>query len=217
MISSFLPHEMMLSESENPNNTRLKPLSVTIYNKKMGGVDDVDKVLKPLASIRKSLKWYKKVFFHIWDLVLYNSFRVYKILHPSSSRRYKDFLEAVIAEIFEKFPSAPPMIGRRPSTERNVRLCGSHFPIQVVSGSHNQKGRCHYCQLQGLRNTSSFKCESCGKWLCIRGAISCFKKFHTERHLPKKIVSASIPSVMENEMEENDEMQEGEEDELLDL
>src|SRR5581483_1445400 len=119
MISSFLPHEMMLSESENPNNTRLKPLSVTVYNKKMGGVDDVDKVLKPLASIRKSLKWYKKVYFHIWDLVLYNSFRVYKMLHPSTKRRYKDFLEALVEEIFQKFPSAPSRTGRPSGTQLN--------------------------------------------------------------------------------------------------
>jgi len=37
MLNSFISHEMKMSESRNPRNKRLKPASVLVYNKTMGG------------------------------------------------------------------------------------------------------------------------------------------------------------------------------------
>jgi len=47
MLNSFVPHDMTFAPSRNPNNSREKPLSVTIYNKMMGGVDRIDQILAP--------------------------------------------------------------------------------------------------------------------------------------------------------------------------
>jgi hypothetical protein len=185
MINSCVPHKMTQSISTNPNNTRQKPESVLIYNKKMGGVDDVDKVLKPNQSIPKSFKWYKKVYFHLFDHTVYNSFIAYKLLHPGSKHRFKVFLETLVKEILQEFPTAPARVGR-PSTATitDNRLIGSHYPFQTESQNRITKGQCKFCSLEKTRKRSSFKCDNCKEWLCVKGHPSYFRKYHTLLNLP---------------------------------
>lgn len=77
MINSFMSHNMEECVTNNPKNQRFKPSSVLVYNSKMGGVDSVDQIIKPYESIRKSYKWYQKVYFHLMDIGIYNSFRLF--------------------------------------------------------------------------------------------------------------------------------------------
>src|SRR5207237_650563 len=101
MLNSFIPHKMELSESSNPSNTREKPSSVLIYNKKMNGVDYVDQQLAPYESLRKTVKWYKKLAFHIFDLCIYNSHILYNNMHNEKNISYKEFLMNMIKELIE--------------------------------------------------------------------------------------------------------------------
>ena len=205
MINSFMNHEMINSESSNPNNTRNKPKSVLLYNSKMGGVDDVDKITKPNKSIRKTIKWYKKVFFHLWDHALYNSFVTYKALHPTSKQRYKSFVECVVEEVLKQFPSIPAKLGR--PTRRvipNNRITGAHLPIQIPKRNGKfSKGKCKLCaQSQKVRSTS-YKCECCDLWLCIKGINSCFKQYHNEKTLSKKKQSTTVIQGDKNQASED--------------
>jgi len=185
MANTFIKHEMVGSVSSNPNNSRLKPQSVLTYNTKMGGVDDVDKVMKPHQSIRKSTKWYKKAFFHLWDYSVYNSFVGYKIMHQNSSRRIKAFIEALTKEIFQEYPSVGAKRGRPSLLISDQRLAGSHFPQQVFNEDETVKNhRCFYCNITRERSTTTFQCDTCQVWLCVKGSMSCFKKYHTQRNLP---------------------------------
>ncbi|XP_035734902.1 piggyBac transposable element-derived protein 4-like [Vespa mandarinia] len=45
-----------------------KPECAIDYNKSMGIIDKVDMVISTLKTTRKSLKWYRKFFFHILDI-----------------------------------------------------------------------------------------------------------------------------------------------------
>lgn len=54
----------------------LKPRAVLDYNKNMGARDKTDMILSSVGSVRKTVKWYKKLFFHI----LYCVFFSYKFL-----------------------------------------------------------------------------------------------------------------------------------------
>lgn len=187
MINSFIKHEMVDKISSNPNNTRMKPNTVLIYNSKMGGVDDVDKVTKPNKSIRKTIKWYKKVYFHLWDHAVYNSFRAYKVLHPTSKRGYKCFLESLVKEILQEFPTIASRVGRPLlRVSEDLRFQRSHFAEQVQKSTRNEKRKCSYCALTGMQKTTTFRCNICQLWFCIKGEVSCFRKYHTDRHLPKK-------------------------------
>ena len=100
MLNSFMPRKMEYVPSFNPNNNRENPTSVVRYNKTMGGVDYIDQILSPYKAERKTIRWYKKFFFHLLDLSVYNSFVLFKNLNPSKRVVYLDFLEALITEIF---------------------------------------------------------------------------------------------------------------------
>jgi hypothetical protein len=54
-----------------------KPQCVTDYNEKMGAVDHSDMMLSSVECIRKTIKWYKKLFFHTVNLCLLNAHAFY--------------------------------------------------------------------------------------------------------------------------------------------
>ena len=54
-----------------------KPSVIVAYNKKMGGVDCNDQLLKYSAFSRRTLKWWKKVFFRLLNLAMVNAFVLY--------------------------------------------------------------------------------------------------------------------------------------------
>ena len=50
---------------------------IVAYNKKMGGVDCNDQLHKYSAFSRRTLKWWKKVFFRLLNLAMVNAFVLY--------------------------------------------------------------------------------------------------------------------------------------------
>lgn len=48
------------------------------YNTNMDAVDKIDMVLKSVECICKSLKWHKKYFFHMLDMVEWNTYCLYQ-------------------------------------------------------------------------------------------------------------------------------------------
>src|SRR5271154_2332124 len=112
MLNTFMGHSMEESVTSNPRNQRSKPASVLLYNKTMGAVDESDKCVKPYESVRKSYKWYKKVYFHLLDLAMYNSYVLFKILRPNTKISYKEFIRLVVQEILTVFPPERKVRGR---------------------------------------------------------------------------------------------------------
>lgn len=71
--------------------TKMKPICVLEYNKKMGAVDKADMISGFHECARKTTKWYKKVFFHLLDTAVLNSHIVHQQLtgknfHKSSMK-----------------------------------------------------------------------------------------------------------------------------------
>ena len=64
-----------------------KPIGIIDYNTNKGAVDQVDMQLSFSECLRKSMKWYKKVFFHLLDIAEYKAFLIFKMhgdISPSS-------------------------------------------------------------------------------------------------------------------------------------
>ena len=76
----------MLSTVETGKKDRItgevarKTKCVSNYNHYMGAVDKTDMMLSSIELVRKSIKWYKKFFFHMVDLGLLNAHSLYKLL-----------------------------------------------------------------------------------------------------------------------------------------
>ena len=65
MLTTCHPNAIAASSKKDKDgNSVMKPTCVLEYNKCMGGVD-LDQQLDSLLVIRKSYKWYKKVFFRL--------------------------------------------------------------------------------------------------------------------------------------------------------
>ena len=54
-----------------------KPDAIIDYNKYMGAVDLSDQLLQYTANRRRTLKWYKKVMFHMYDLCSVQAYLLY--------------------------------------------------------------------------------------------------------------------------------------------
>ncbi|KAJ8945520.1 hypothetical protein NQ314_009195, partial [Rhamnusium bicolor] len=60
-----------------------KPLCVVKYNKRMGAADKSDMMISSIECVRKSMKWYKKVFMHTLHICLLNSHAMFIIRHTT--------------------------------------------------------------------------------------------------------------------------------------
>ena len=64
--------------TQQSGNCKWKPEVIFQYNSNMGLVDKSDMQISFTESIRKTLKWYKKLFLHYLDITIYNSYNLYK-------------------------------------------------------------------------------------------------------------------------------------------
>lgn len=79
----------------------VKPIVILNHNKNMGGVDLTDMLLSSTESVRKTIKWYKKVFFHLLDLSVLNSHILFKQV-TGKKLPLKNFIENLIEQLIEE-------------------------------------------------------------------------------------------------------------------
>ena len=67
MLTSDSSNAMILKEvrDKNGKSTIRKPKAIDTYNNKMNGIDRSDQIVASKHFARKSLKWLKKLFFHL--------------------------------------------------------------------------------------------------------------------------------------------------------
>ncbi|KAK9680279.1 Transposase IS4 [Popillia japonica] len=142
-----------------------KPECVKCYNQNMGSVDKIDMLLSSVECIRKTIKWYKKIFFHLLDLAVTNSYAMYNV-KTGNRISLADFQLELIRQIIEKiFKDERPRKPGRPSGDVPIRLVGRHFPKlipAVPGGKQNSQRICHVCKHTELgpkrrKDTSSEK------------------------------------------------------------
>ena len=91
MISTI--HDSTMVDVPRRNEeVKKKPICIFQYNMFMKGVDRADQYLSYYSLLRKTVKWPKKVAFWLINCALFNSFRIYQKLNPTSKMRYKEFL-----------------------------------------------------------------------------------------------------------------------------
>ncbi|KAJ8948032.1 hypothetical protein NQ318_003365 [Aromia moschata] len=104
----------------------------------MGGVDNVDIQLSITETVRKTMKWYRKVFFHLIDLNVSNAHALYKMRNEGPMPFPK--FRLAIARSLLKLDDTDDSISRLVSPP--IRLVDRHFP------SHTTSRRCHMCALR---------------------------------------------------------------------
>lgn len=178
-------HTVKMVEIEKRGEKIIRPECVVAYNDTMGGVDKVDQHLVDYSTPRKrGKKYYKKIFFHLLDLALWNSY----ILYNKSGGTLSNLLYrlSVVEKIMESHHSEEmkPKHGRPSSTMNPLRLTERHFLdyIPATGKKANPTRQCAVCcrvrdaNGKKIRRESRFYCPDCDVALCV---APCFRVYHT--------------------------------------
>lgn len=151
MLSSNHTFDMMsVGKNRETGRQKFKPTCIVDYNNYMGAVDQSDMVLSSIECVRKTDKWYKKVFFHLLDLAVLNSYQMYKTTTPDYVPIEKFHLR-LVKELIDKYHVPLPRTGGgRPRVEEvgELRLTERHFPSYVPPTEKKTKTNKKMCCLR---------------------------------------------------------------------
>ena len=132
------------------NGKAIKPQIVADYSRHMGFVDKGDRMANSYSICRRTLKWTKKLFFHLLDLAILNS---YILLSSCGGKKisHRDFRFTPVRNMLAQAGyqrTVPRPLGRRPSAAAQVnRLEASgskHWPVPGAT-----RIRCRACSARG--------------------------------------------------------------------
>jgi hypothetical protein len=172
-----------------------KPVAVDQYNQFMGGVDRSDQLLSYYGFTHRTVKWWRRAAFHLFDMAIVNSYVLYSSVHSSRKLTHEQFRIELAKELLlqasvKVADDMPACHGRlqRPLPPQ-ARLTERHFPSHLPSTPSGRRGQkeCVVCSKKRGhgRKTTSFMCNQCQHPMCI---IPCFELYHTKvdpvRYLP---------------------------------
>ena len=162
---------------------QMKLECVLEYQKGMGGVDLQDQVTALFPIMRRTVKGYRKIFFYLLDICVFNAFIVYRSLTNKKKTTYSDFRVSVAEQLLlsAEMPSYSTR-GRPSAAPHPLGLQGknwAHFPehIPATEKKKNVTKRCVVCYSKGKRSETAWQCKKCGAALHLP---DCFEVFHTK-------------------------------------
>ncbi|XP_025206936.1 piggyBac transposable element-derived protein 4-like [Melanaphis sacchari] len=166
---------------------KFKPVSIIDYNKFKTGVDHGDQMITYYPFKRKTLKWWKKMFFYLFKVSVVNSFIIYK--HYAIQNKnpcLKTFMLNLCQQMSEKSGEVIET-GTGYETTNVDRLIGRHFikKIPPTPKKSNPRRTCKVCskkiktgKLDRCKKETSYYCPICNVPLCIE---NCFEVYHTKK------------------------------------
>ena len=159
------------------------PEPIITYNKGMGGVDRGDQLRGYYSYKVKSRKFYKYIYYFLFDVTITNSFIL-----------YKNFLPSCTLTTIKKFQLqlARELIGDHCSRRRAGAGGGAmrplplrHFPIKIEKEDGEtvrKRRRCVLCAQHNKRALTLWFCRECEVFLCHTGEphTDCFLLFHRD-------------------------------------
>lgn len=167
-ITTEFPNDMV-TYRDKLNREKEKPKAIYEYNKFMGGVDRQDQLMAYYPCERKSLRWYKKLGFHILHMLLVNAYLLYKKKTNNKMSLY-DFRINIIENLVPEKPQTLPTKNK------------NHTPLKNPVGNNGRviSRRCTVCYNTGkIRKETTFHCGGCENqpYLCIG---QCFETYHAK-------------------------------------
>jgi len=168
----------------------IKPAIVADYNRHMGYVDKADRMANSYTASRRTWKWTKKLFFHLLDMTILNS---YILLSTCGGKKisHRDFRLTLVREMLAwagHEPRPSKAVGRTALASPNISRLDTrhnkHWP-----GGNPTKRQCRVCSEGGVTRKVRSKCVKCDVALCVDRA--CFTDYHTKDKLT--IISAHPP------------------------
>ncbi len=150
----------------------------------MEAVDKAGMQISFVECVRKSVKWYQKLFFHLLDVSVFNSYLLYK-MKTRKKLQFIDFRLQLTRAILQIYSTPKPTAGRHVLGSNPTRLTARYFPSLVPQTTErtNPQKICVVCahtsRRPNGRTDSRYICKDCDVSLCV---IGCFEKYHTLLH-----------------------------------
>ena len=166
--------------TDNRKRVIWKPECVIDYNLNMRLVDQSDAMISSIECARPTMKWYKKLFFHLVDLTTLNA----HILHhevKGTKESLPEFAKEMCREILAEH--AAERTNQSSTNNSHLRQRARHFPskLPLSNSGKTVRRRCHICfnpaDGQQKYQKTSYWCAECEKPLCID---PCFRIYHTD-------------------------------------
>ena len=182
-----------------------RPAVVRFYNKSMGGVDLLDRMVSYYRTSARTKKWTVRVMLHMLDVVATNCWIEYKTgLETSGQGDRKNMLQMMDF----KLRLAEQLIEEGSKLDRNRNRIlsdddddgagssghlghesqSSYIPVPPLERRHEEakhmpemdsgKTSYHRCRLSTCKKLARVKCSSCRVYLCLTSDRNCFKQFH---------------------------------------
>ncbi|XP_043994869.1 chimeric ERCC6-PGBD3 protein-like isoform X2 [Gambusia affinis] len=172
------------------------PNIINLYNKFVAGVDALDVLITSYRTQIRSRKYHHRLFCHFLDMVIVNSWLLYKRDCESVGiprRRQKDFLAFRISiaqalfmqgkDLSKKKRAWPYFDVESEFAKKKRRGPAKDIPTQQVRSDavghwpvvESSRLRCKMPQCKGQ---TVLKCSKCKVHLCIKKNKNCFRQFH---------------------------------------
>ena len=182
--------ELLTKKKDAYGNRIPKPVPIYEYTKNMSGVDFSNQYMSFQVALRKSIKWSGKLFFHLFNMVILNSYLLNKKFGKQKLRKH-DYIEYIANYLVETGAPTLTCIPRRTFNPSLVeRLTEGHFPKCIPLQNGKLPGiLCRACNFTSSQivaightpqnlpcKTTIYWCKECETPLCI---TPCFEIYHT--------------------------------------
>ena len=164
-----------------------KPTVIQDYNKYMGGVDQSDQMLSYYGFSHRTIKWWRRAFFHLLDLSIVNAYILYK-QQVNARCSHEQFRVELAKQLLFKSGQQAHALTLPSSLSPISRLTGHNFieKIPAAPSGRPTQNQCQVCcRKKGRKRvTTTYRCKQCQVPLCV---VPCFELYHTHsdpvRHL----------------------------------
>ncbi len=162
MLTSSSAAKMIEVPAMHNTQRMLKPECVHNYNHSMNGVDRSDQYAVSYPFVRKTRKWWRKLFFYLLEVSVVNSFIIYREVTRKKTTHLdyrRSILESLATEYLEQQESYRTSVGRHQSRPRPARL---NKKLHLLEQRESRQ-ECIVCsdRRSGSRHTTTFFCKTC--------------------------------------------------------
>ena len=148
----------------------------------MIGIDLQDRMLACFPVMRKCMKGYRKVFFYLFDIALFNSYILFNKINTHKKQTYAEYRIEIAQSLLKNVP-LPEYIrkGRLSNGDLPERLDGKHwghFPkhIDPTPSKSKPSRACKVCTKHKKRSETTWECKRCK--VALHVPIR-FERYHT--------------------------------------
>ena len=194
IISTIHDAQEMLTTKKDSHGNRLpKPQNIFECTQNMSGVDLSDQYMEFHMSMRKSMKWWRKLFFHIMNMILLNAYILNTKFGKTklSHEEYMDYIAKYLIDTSIEDCTCLPIRCVHPNTQ-NVQLLERYFmhkipkdprckypPNPICKGCNFTKNEIAKLGFEPRclpQKTTTYWCPTCEIPLCV---TPCFEIYHT--------------------------------------